>query len=150
MYCPDGYCAQKAYKVRKADGAPPRARADFALQCVECGSNFIARKADARWCSPSCRGRMTGREAARRRSAGAGAEPYTDREIFERDGWRCYLCGKRVKRTAARTDPNGATIDHIVPLSRGGVDAPSNVATAHWRCNREKRARLVDFQLRIV
>jgi len=55
-----------------------------------------------------------------------------------------------VKRTAKRTDPLGATIDHVVPLSRGGPDAPDNVATAHWRCNREKRAQSVDYQLRLV
>lgn len=73
-----------------------------------------------------------------------------DREIFERDGWRCYLCGKPVKRTARRTDPDGATIDHVVPLSRGGPDAPGNVATAHSRCNREKRAQSVDYQLWLV
>jgi 5-methylcytosine-specific restriction endonuclease McrA len=74
---------------------------------------------------------------------------YTDREIFERDGWRCYLCGKPVDRTVPRTDPLGATIDHIVPRSRGGPDAPDNVATAHWRCNRQKRDRPADYQLRL-
>lgn len=35
-------------------------------------------------------------------------------------------------------DPDGATIDHIVPLSLGGSDEPANVATAHRRCNIRK------------
>jgi 5-methylcytosine-specific restriction endonuclease McrA len=31
-----------------------------------------------------------------------------------------------------------ATIDHIVPVSRGGSDDPSNLQTAHMVCNSAK------------
>ena len=75
---------------------------------------------------------------------------YADRQIFERDGWRCHLCGTKVSRSAKRTDPLGATIDHLVPLSLGGSDEPANVATAHYRCNQEKRAKAMNEQLAIV
>jgi 5-methylcytosine-specific restriction endonuclease McrA len=27
------------------------------------------------------------------------------------------------------------TIDHLIPLARGGGDTPANVATAHFICN---------------
>ena len=148
-YCYGGWCAQAAYLARKLAGEAPR-MVEHVIQCGECGEEFTARHPSARWCSSRCQMRHRSRESSRRRGTGTGAVPYTDREIFERDGWRCYLCGKTVKHTTARTDPGGATIDHVVPLSRGGADVPDNVATAHWRCNREKRARLVDYQLRIV
>lgn len=148
VYCP-GWCGQAAYKARKAAGEPMR-QVEQVKICQECGQEFTTRSPVAKWCSALCRIRDNGRAAARRRGDGAGAVPYIDREIFERDGWRCYLCGKPVKHTTARTNPAGATIDHIVPLSRGGTDSPDNVATAHWRCNRKKHARPADFQPRLL
>lgn len=30
------------------------------------------------------------------------------------------------------------TVDHIVPISRGGTDSRSNLTAACWRCNFEK------------
>jgi len=75
--------------------------------------------------------------------------PYTDREIFQRDGWRCHLCGKRIREDLPRTHPDGATIDHLVPLSLGGVDEPHNLAAAHWRCNQAKGVRPANEQLRM-
>lgn len=37
-----------------------------------------------------------------------------------------------------------ATLDHVVPVARGGTDDPSNIATACWRCNSIKGAWLLD------
>lgn len=52
-----------------------------------------------------------------------------DREaIFERDGWLCGICGEPV-------EASDATLDHIVPISLGGADQPSNVRLAHSTCN---------------
>ena len=56
---------------------------------------------------------------------------------------------------ARYTDPQGnitcaycwrkcaATIDHVVPISRGGLDAPDNVVPACRRCNCSKGAKLL-------
>jgi 5-methylcytosine-specific restriction endonuclease McrA len=76
--------------------------------------------------------------------------PYTDREIFIRDNWRCHLCGKKIDPQLPRRHPDGATIDHLVPLSDGGADAPSNVASAHMRCNKAKGVRAMNEQLRLL
>jgi hypothetical protein len=51
--------------------------------------------------------------------------------VFERDGYTCTYCGYR---GTSRT----LEVDHRTPLARGGTDDPSNLATACWRCNREK------------
>ena len=53
--------------------------------------------------------------------------------IFERDRWTCHLCGKKVHKSKA-------TLDHIVPLSKGGDHTVTNVALAHRRCNNKKQA----------
>lgn len=81
---------------------------------------------------------------ARRRAAmrGNGVEPYRYEDIFDRDGWVCQLCLKPVDPTVPRTRSRGATIDHVIPVSRGGADTPGNVQLAHFGCNARKRARL--------
>jgi hypothetical protein len=133
VYCYNGWCRESAYRERKASGAARRVVAHD-VNCGECGATFTAKHPSARWCSKDCANRHWGRVRARQRRKASTAD-YEDREIFERDGWRCHLCGKKVSRSTSRVHPEGATIDHIVPLSCGGDDVASNVATAHWRCN---------------
>jgi len=149
-YCYDGWCHQAAYQKRRANGDAGR-MVPHEVACGECGTTFTAIHPRARWCSKACQIRHRGRSESRRRGpARDGDRPYADREIFERDRWTCHLCGKRISKTAKRTGPDGATIDHLVPLSLGGSDEPANVAAAHRRCNNEKRARAVGEQLCIL
>ena len=54
--------------------------------------------------------------------------------LFRRDGHRCLYCG------APGSDAS-LTRDHILPVSRGGLDRWSNVATACRRCNVDKADR---------
>lgn len=58
----------------------------------------------------------------------AKREPIDREAIFERDGWICGICREPV-------DTGDATLDHIVPISLGGADEPSNVRLAHSLCN---------------
>jgi 5-methylcytosine-specific restriction endonuclease McrA len=46
-----------------------------------------------------------------------------------------------VNRKVKVPHPRAPTIDHVVPLSQGGADAPWNVKTAHFMCNSEKGDR---------
>jgi len=55
--------------------------------------------------------------------------------IYDRDNWICQICGDLTNRKAAPGDLDEPTIDHIVPLSRGGAHAPENWQTAHRYCN---------------
>jgi 5-methylcytosine-specific restriction endonuclease McrA len=79
-------------------------------------------------------------------------EPYTRLGISQRDGWRCQLCGKKVDPKAQWPDPWFGSIDHIVPISVGGADAPANVQLAHLRCNLSKGTRTLPQgeQLRLI
>ena len=63
------------------------------------------------------------------------------REVFDRDEWRCQVCKEPVDQTLRWPDPLSATLDHVVPLSRGGRHAPDNVQLAHFICNVRKGAR---------
>jgi hypothetical protein len=50
--------------------------------------------------------------------------------VFERDDYTCRYCGARGGKLEC---------DHIIPVSRGGSDDLSNLATACFPCNRSKR-----------
>lgn len=62
-------------------------------------------------------------------------------EIAERDSWFCGLCKLPVDATLAYPDPMSKSLDHIVPLSKGGAHDPSNAQLAHLRCNVSKGNR---------
>ena len=44
----------------------------------------------------------------------------------------CALCGKPFAKM------DDATVDHIIPLSKGGRDTPDNMQLAHNWCNQTK------------
>lgn len=148
VYCYGKFCAQAAYQSRKAAGDARRVVAR-SVPCDGCGTAFTAVYPSARWCSKGCANRHWGNVRARQRGQLSSAK-YTDLEIFERDGWRCHLCRKPIRRDLPRLDPDGATIDHLIPIARGGLDEPANVAAAHWKCNRAKGIRAMGEQLALI
>jgi 5-methylcytosine-specific restriction endonuclease McrA len=62
-------------------------------------------------------------------------ELFSDKEIFARDKWKCGICGKRTSKNVKVPKQDAPTIDHIVPLSRGGAHTRANVRCAHFICN---------------
>lgn len=59
-----------------------------------------------------------------------------NKTLFSRDRHRCLYCGDTFH-------PSVLSRDHIVPISRGGKDAWTNVVTACKRCNNHKGNRLL-------
>ena len=55
--------------------------------------------------------------------------------IFDRDGWTCQLCLHPVSQDADPNGDEGASLDHIVPQSEGGLHEPANLRLAHRWCN---------------
>ena len=47
----------------------------------------------------------------------------------------CGICGRPVDFDKKFPDPWSATIDHIIPVARGGLHAWDNVRLAHFMCN---------------
>ncbi|MGD9792488.1 MAG: HNH endonuclease [Acidimicrobiia bacterium] len=65
--------------------------------------------------------------------------------IGERDGWTCWLCGHRVDPDAPLSSPSRATIDHVIPRSRGGSSAVENLRLAHRSCNARRSNELPEL-----
>lgn len=56
----------------------------------------------------------------------------------------CGICGQPVDKTIKNPDPMAATVDHIIPISRGGhPSALENLQLAHRWCNRQKSNKLL-------
>ena len=99
------------------------------------------------YCSSKCARKAENRrkEIARRmrmRANGAVDLTITLERLIERDNGICKLCGGPVDVGA---DPNSdwyPSVDHIIPLSRGGTHTWDNVHLDHRRCNTEKRDAL--------
>lgn len=69
----------------------------------------------------------------------------TIEKLLKRDGGICQICGRPVD---CKDVANGharslyPTLDHIIPLSKGGTHTWDNVQLAHMGCNAGKRDRV--------
>lgn len=54
----------------------------------------------------------------------------------------CYLCGKPVNFDAKPPDYYSPSIDHFIPLSKGGTNDIDNLFLAHLGCNLNKGDKL--------
>jgi 5-methylcytosine-specific restriction endonuclease McrA len=148
-------------KVRQPTVAPlPRPK-----RCRDCGAVVAKgsqRCGDCRVLATAAakkRGRVSpAHHAARRRAKawrraierGAEAERFDPFEVFERDKWRCHLCGiKTPKRLRGTHEDNAPELDHIVPLAAGGEHSRRNTACSCRKCNGLKADRPLG-QLRLV
>jgi hypothetical protein len=61
-------------------------------------------------------------------------------EILRRDGHRCRYCG-------ATPDVTELHVDHVVPVSLGGLDDPTNLVAACRDCNRGKASIAPDAEI---
>lgn len=55
----------------------------------------------------------------------------TRKNILMRDNYRCQYCGKRLA-------PAELSLDHVIPLSRGGRETWTNIVCSCFECNSTK------------
>lgn len=113
-----------------------------------CGKMFMADKRRSRYCSADCKANFKNRDnwphMNKRRASirKAFVEKFDRLEIFERDGWQCKLCGYDIDPSVKFPHKRSATLDHIIPISKGGKHERSNAQTACHACNSAKGNRM--------
>lgn len=115
-------------------------------QCRVCASWFVSVHLDVT-CSDQCHAahnrnvRKICKDRRRARKKDAYRADVSRSKVFEADGYRCHLCRRKTDPTKAVPHPRAPTLDHVIPLARGGTHEPSNCRTACYRCNSVKGDR---------
>ncbi len=62
--------------------------------------------------------------------------------LFRRDGSHCGICLKDIDPNLKHPDKMSASVDHVMPRSRGGADHLDNYQLAHLICNIRKQDKV--------
>ena len=118
--------------------------------CECCGGMFYPKRKGLKYCSPDCMTK-TNNAIQKDRRLQKIKDVIVDRGItlerlYDRDGGVCKLCGNVCDWSDCETREDGTfiahnrypSIDHVVPLSKGGMHSWSNVQLACRWCNTKK------------
>lgn len=80
----------------------------------------------------------------RARLFSAFVEPVCEKKLFIRDEGLCYVCSKKIDLDLSWPHPMSKSLEHIIPLSKGGKHSYENTALSHLVCNIRKGSSLPD------
>jgi hypothetical protein len=87
----------------------------------------------------------------RAKKHGVPYEPLNPIDIFERDGWRCQVCGRKTpKRLRGTFKPNAPELDHRIPMALGGGHTWDNCQCACRSCNAWKGGHTAIGQMSLL
>lgn len=133
--------SMREYAARRRAAGRPIQRPGDLRECDHCSATFTARRdrrARSRYCGIECAKLAQGWDGSP--SPRFRISPTLRTSIYERDGWVCQLCGDPVDPDAAPRTRGYASLDHVIPRSRGGSDEASNLRLAHMGCNADRGA----------
>lgn len=128
------------------------------LRCEECAAVFCPLYGSKHGAHPLCivcapiRKRRQHKDAKALREAvkrGApGGTRVSDESILRRDGWRCRFCGIPTPQDLRGTNEHNAPeVDHVIPVSRGGLHEAANLQCLCRSCNGLKSNRtMAEFE----
>jgi 5-methylcytosine-specific restriction endonuclease McrA len=113
--------------------------------CSSCGVEYLSTKMNKGVCA-ICRDKQQkksdsskqARKAAKRARKRIVTQSVNVDLIYKRDGYKCVECKSKVVKSKTYK-PNQATIDHIIPIAKGGSHTIDNLQTMCQSCNSKKR-----------
>ena len=63
---------------------------------------------------------------------------FFNRWIVKYNNLNCIYCNKECRRDVEQCSPDKATVDHIVPTSKGGSRKMDNLTLSCFSCNQKK------------
>lgn len=109
--------------------------------CPQCGELYYASKSRTVYCSNVCYKKAfaqyinRNKDFRKRVSRTEESKSITLKALYKRDNGMCWLCGKPCDYTLDSNDNYYPSIDHVIPIAKGGKDKWDNVRLAHRICN---------------
>lgn len=116
--------------------------------CAECGATFKAINISQRYCSIECSNKRNNRikeinKRKRLRENGKVNWDISLSKLIKRDKNICHICGEKCNKKDYIIDEYNnfivgksyPSIDHVIPVSKGGTHTWDNVKLAHHYCN---------------
>ena len=104
------------------------------VKCVICGKTFQTNNNVRKFCSSECRKKNNTalRKAWEFNNRAKSSNLLTAKDIVElRKETRCFYCG-------CELNDSNRTLDHFIPLCRGGANIRENVVACCFGCNNKK------------
>lgn len=144
-YCSDE-CYNNAHSIRQI----------LIKECVECGQKFETYHNGNLYCSDKCRNKRANRiktvsKDKRIRRNGKIDYSISLKKLYKRDKGICYICGKECNPKDIKMTEEGyyiagdnyPSIDHVMPIAKGGTHTWNNVRLAHRYCNMIKSDNII-------
>lgn len=116
-----GLCHMHYRRDRRADGT------------------YAASPSDA-WDDPKRMARYKERKAVTRGARGE-TQRFTIYDLIKSSGSRCAICAEAIDVTLHYPDAHSPSVDHIIPLSKGGAHTLENARATHLVCNMRRGNR---------
>lgn len=110
-------------------------------RCSYCGTWFFPRGTRC-YCSDQCASRADNQKRDSRLTRNGKADySITLPRVYDRCGGICQMCGKQLTFNCDPNSDDYPSIDHIRPISKGGLHVWTNVQLLCRRCNTQKGAK---------
>ena len=127
---------------RRIAKAAEKARKLRAAECAVCGKAFTTYNPKQKTCCTACSKKLQ----YARKDKRIPKEQIVDKDItlealYRRDSGFCYICGRKCDwndKDGLKVFGRYPTIEHLVPVSRGGLHSWGNVRLACFDCNVKK------------
>lgn len=114
-------------RARQWAQANPERRAELRRQYARANPDKVAARTQRR----------------RARQRGVPSDLVTVTELMRDQDFLCYLCNTPIDPACKYPHPMCPSIDHVIPLAKGGTGLRENLRAAHMGCNSAKRDRLL-------
>jgi len=122
--------------------------------CKRCGNPFVTNKINQVYCSSICYKRQSNSNAEHLRRLRIKSQYHDSISLeilYQRDKGKCWICKRKTDYNDKYIDNKGnqitginhPSIDHVIPLSKGGSHTWDNVRLAHMGCNTEKNNKML-------